>query len=105
MFIVTIKPQSAQQFQLAYAAVLGFFSSCLWILWIASANQVETERWEVLLHLSFPTIPIIMVFEYSYFNKLGIQQTDLHTTVRNGYKPSAINFKSLCGIVCLVLCK
>lgn len=30
-------------------------------------------------------MPIIMVFEYSYFNKLDNQQTDLHIAVRNGY--------------------
>lgn len=42
MFTVIIKVQSAQQFQLAYAAVGLFFSSCLWILWVTSMNQVET---------------------------------------------------------------
>lgn len=37
MFIVVIKLQSAQQFQLANTEV-GFFSSCLLILWIISGN-------------------------------------------------------------------
>lgn len=80
----------------------GFFPSCLWILWIMSGNQVETERWAVLLNLSFPMMPVIMVFEYSYLNKLGNQQTDLHIAVRNGYKLYALNFKSLCVINCLL---
>lgn len=47
-------------------------------------------------------MPIIMVFEHSYFEKLGNQQTDLHITVRNGYKLYALNFKSLCGMNCLL---
>lgn len=74
----------------------GFFQPCLCILWIVLVNQVETEHWAVLLHLSFPIMPIIMVFEYTYLNKLGNQQTDLHITVRNGHKLYAL--KSLCGI-------
>lgn len=79
MFTVIIKVQSTQ-FQLAYAAVGLFFSSCLWILWITSMNQVETEWWPVLPHLHLHTMPFITVFEYIYFNKLGSQQTDLHIT-------------------------
>lgn len=66
----------------------------------SSVRQVEPGR-AALLCLSFPTMPIITVFEN---NNLGNQQTDLHTTVKNGYKLCAVNFNSLCGIVCLVSC-
>lgn len=69
-------------------------------LW-PSVKQVERGQ-AALLHLSFSTVPIIMVFEN---NNLGNQKTDLHIKVRNWYKLWALNLTvHVEWTVCLVSC-